>query len=201
MGRVQFKGGTLLAPVPPALVTVGNMEEANVLTVAWTGIICSDPAMTYVSVRPSRHSHKMLQEGGDFVIHLPSAIQAKEVDYCGIFTGAKVNKFEKCGFTLLQSTHVGAPTIAQCPIALECRVTQVISLGSHDMFMAEILGVSAHEELLDEKGKLHMEWANLCAYAHGTYYSIGKELGKFGFSAAKRKGGHHSKKTGGKKRG
>lgn len=196
MGRVQLKGGTLLAPVPPALVTVGSLEEPNVLTVAWTGIICSDPAMTYVSIRPSRHSHGMLKAGGDFVIHLPSASQAKQVDYCGIFTGAKVDKFEKCHFTLLESEHVKAPTIAQCPIALECRVTQVVPLGSHDMFMAEILGVSAHEDLLDDKGKLHMEWANLCAYAHGTYYSIGKELGKFGFSATKRK-----PKKGGKKHG
>lgn len=196
MGRVQLKGGTLLAPVPPALVTVGSLEEPNVLTVAWTGIICSDPAMTYVSIRPSRHSHGMLKAGGDFVIHLPSASQAKLVDYCGIFTGAKVDKFEKCHFTLLESEHVKAPTIAQCPIALECRVTQVVPLGSHDMFMAEILGVSAHEDLLDDKGKLHMEWANLCAYAHGTYYSIGKELGKFGFSATKRK-----PKKGGKKHG
>ena len=196
MGRVQFKGGTLLAPVPPALVTVGSLEEPNVLTVAWTGIICSDPAMTYVSIRPSRHSHGMLKAGGDFVIHLPSASQAKQVDYCGVFTGAKVDKFEKCHFTLLESEHVKAPTIAQCPIALECRVTQVVPLGSHDMFMAEILGVSVHEDLLDDKGKLHMEWANLCAYAHGTYYSIGKELGKFGFSATKRK-----PKKGGKKHG
>lgn len=196
MGRVQFKGGTLLAPVPPALVTVGSLEEPNVLTVAWTGIICSDPAMTYVSIRPSRHSHGMLKAGGEFVIHLPSASQAKQVDYCGVFTGAKVDKFEKCHFTLLESEHVKAPTIAQCPIALECRVTQVVPLGSHDMFMAEILGVSAHEDLLDDKGKLHMEWANLCAYAHGTYYSIGKELGKFGFSATKRK-----PKKGGKKHG
>ena len=196
MGRVQLKGGTLLAPVPPALVTVGSLEEPNVLTVAWTGIICSDPAMTYVSIRPSRHSHGMLKAGGDFVIHLPSASQAKQVDYCGVFTGAKVDKFEKCHFTLLESEHVKAPTIAQCPIALECRVTQVVPLGSHDMFMAEILGVSAHEDLLDDKGKLHMEWANLCAYAHGTYYSIGKELGKFGFSATKRK-----PKKGGKKHG
>ena len=196
MGRVQLKGGTLLAPVPPALVTVGSLEEPNVLTVAWTGIICSDPAMTYVSIRPSRHSHGMLKAGGEFVIHLPSASQAKQVDYCGVFTGAKVDKFEKCHFTLLESEHVKAPTIAQCPIALECRVTQVVPLGSHDMFMAEILGVSAHEDLLDDKGKLHMEWANLCAYAHGTYYSIGKELGKFGFSATKRK-----PKKGGKKHG
>ena len=198
MARISMKGGTLLAPVPPALVTVGKGETANVLTIAWTGIVCSHPAMTYVSIRPERHSHHLLLEGKEFVIHLPSASQAKQVDYCGIFTGAKVNKFEKCGFTLIESEHVETPTIAECPLALECRVTQVVPLGSHDMFMAEILGVTAREELFDDKGKLHLEKANLCAYAHGTYYTIGKEIGTFGFSAAKRKG---KGKKGGKTHG
>ena len=195
MARVSMKGGTLLAPVPPALVTVGKGETVNVLTVAWTGIVCSHPAMTYVSIRPTRHSHHILKEGGEFVIHLPSASQAKQVDYCGIYTGAKVNKFEKCGFTLIESEQVAVPTIEECPLALECRVTQVVPLGSHDMFMAEILGVTAREELFDSQGKLHLERGNLCAYAHGTYYALGKEIGTFGFSAVKRKakgkkGGH-----------
>ena len=173
--------------MPPALVTVGEGEKANVLTVAWTGILASTPPRTYVSIRPARHSYKILKEQGEFVIHLPSAEQARAVDYAGIFTGAKVNKFEKCGFECVPSETVAPPTIAGCPLALECRVTEVIPMGSHDVFMADILRITCHETLLDEKGKIHMERANLLAYAHGEYYTLGKRVGSFGFSAAKKK--------------
>ena len=192
--RKGFAPGTLTAPLPPALVTVGEGESANVLTVAWTGILASTPPRTYVSIRPSRHSYKILKEQGEFVLHLPSAEQAKAVDYAGIFTGAKVNKFEKCGFETVESEAVKPPTIAGCPMALECRVTEVIPMGSHDVFMADILRVTCHETLLDESGKIHMERANLLAYAHGEYYTLGKRVGKFGFSAAKKKK-HPPKKT------
>lgn len=185
--RKGFAPGTLTAPLPPALVTVGEGESANVLTVAWTGILASTPPKTYVSIRPSRHSYKILKEQGQFVLHLPSADQARAVDYAGIFTGAKVNKFEKCGFERVESETVAPPTIAGCPLALECRVTDVIPMGSHDVFMADILRITCHETLLDEKGKIHMEKANLLAYAHGEYYTLGKRVGAFGFSAAKKK--------------
>lgn len=185
--RKGFAPGTLTAPLPPALVTVGEGESANVLTVAWTGILASTPPKTYVSIRPSRHSYKILKETGEFVLHLPSADRARAVDYAGIFTGAKVNKFEKCGFEKVESETVAPPTIAGCPLALECRVTEVIPMGSHDVFMADILRITCHETLLDEKGKIHMEKANLLAYAHGEYYTLGKRVGAFGFSAAKKK--------------
>ena len=194
MARKAMRGGTLLAPVPPALVTVGNLEKSNVLTVAWTGILCSDPALTYVSIRPGRHSHGLLTEGGEFVIHLPSEALARQVDFCGIYTGAKVDKLAKCGLTAIPSEIVAAPTIAECPIALECRVLEVRSLGTHDMFLGEIVAVTADEALFDEKGKLHMERAHLVAYAHGEYYALGRVLGRFGFSTdkgGKRKGGKH----------
>ena len=185
--RKGFAPGTLTAPLPPALVTVGEGETANVLTVAWTGILASTPPRTYVSIRPARHSYKILKEQGEFVIHLPSADMARAVDYAGIFTGAKVNKFEKCGFEKVASETVAPPTIAGCPLALECRVTEIIPMGSHDVFMADILRITCHETLLDEKGKIHMERANLLAYAHGEYYALGKRVGSFGFSAAKKK--------------
>lgn len=185
--RKGFAPGTLTAPLPPALVTVGEGDTANVLTVAWTGILASTPPRTYVSIRPSRHSYGILKEQGEFVIHLPSADMAKAVDYAGIFTGAKVNKFEKCGFATVESETVAPPTIAGCPLALECRVTEVIPMGSHDVFMADILRITCHETLLDENGKIHMERANLLAYAHGEYYTLGKRVGTFGFSAAKKK--------------
>lgn len=185
--RKGFASGTLTAPLPPALVTVGEGEEANVLTVAWTGILASTPPRTYVSIRPSRHSHAILKKQGEFVLHLPSADMAKAVDYAGIFTGAKVNKFAKCGFERVESETVAPPTIANCPMALECRVTEVISMGSHDVFMADILRITCHDTLLDENGKIHMERANLLAYAHGEYYTLGRRVGTFGFSAAKKK--------------
>ena len=197
MARKVMRAGTLLAPVPPALVTVGNIEKHNVLTVAWTGIVCSDPALTYVSVRPSRYSHALLAEGGEFVIHLPSESQARQVDFCGIYTGAKVDKLKKCRLTAIPSEEVAAPTIAECPIALECRVREVRPLGTHDMFLAEIVAVTADEALFDEKGKLHMERAHLVAYAHGEYYGLGRVLGKFGFSTDKGKKGT---RKGGKKK-
>ena len=184
--RKGFAPGTLTAPLPPALVTVGEGDAANVLTVAWTGILASTPPRTYVSIRPSRHSYGILKEQGEFVVHLPSADMAKAVDFAGIFTGAKVNKFEKCGFETVESETVAPPTIAGCPLALECRVTEVIPMGSHDVFMADILRITCHETLLDENGKIHMERANLLAYAHGEYYTLGKRIGKFGFSVKKK---------------
>ena len=179
--------GTLEAPIPPAMVTVGDFDNANVLTIAWTGILASQPPKTYVSIRPCRHSYEILKQGGEFVINLPSVSLAREVDFVGIYTGAKMDKFEKCGLIKQKSQHVAPPTIAQCPVALECRVCQVIPMGTHDVFIADILGVSCHDSLFDEDGKLHFERADLLAYAHGEYYSLGEVVGRFGFSTDKPK--------------
>lgn len=189
MGRIELKGGALTAPLPPALVTVGEGDEANILTVAWTGILSTVPPRTYISVRKRRHSHALLTRCGEFVIHLPPTSLVREVDFCGMYTGAKVKKLERCGFTQIPSVTVGAPTIAECPIALECRVREVAPMGSHDVFFADILRVTADERLFDETGKLHIERADLLAYAHGDYYSLGRRLGGFGFSARKKKSG------------
>lgn len=188
MKRIDFNAGALTAPIPPAIVTVGEGEKANMLTVAWTGILATVPPKTYISVRPSRHSHALLLEYGEFVINLPSVELAKKVDYVGIYTGKKVDKFEKCGLTKQKSKVVGAPTVGECPIALECRVTERIPMGSHDVFIADIVSVSAREELVDRDGKLHFEKADLLAYAHGEYYSLGERVGRFGFSTDKDKG-------------
>ena len=186
-GRVKLKGGALLSPVPPALVTVTDGDKANVLTVAWTGILATTPPTTYISVRPRRYSYQLLQNSREFVIHLPPASLAREVDYCGTFTGAKVDKFEKCRFTLLPSDKVAAPTLAECPLALECRVKEILPMGSHDVFISEIISVSADERLFDCNGKLRLERANLLAFGHGEYYALGKRVGVFGFSAVKRR--------------
>ena len=183
--RVYLKGGALTAPLPPAMVTVGDMESSNVLTVAWTGILSTVPPRTYISVRPSRHSYGMLLERGEFVINLPSEDMARTVDFVGIYTGAKMDKFERCGLTRIKSKEVAAPTIAECPFALECRVTEVIKMGSHDVFIADIVSTSASSEIMDGDGKLRLDRAGLLAYAHGEYFALGEKLGRFGFSTDK----------------
>ncbi len=186
MGRIVWRGGALLAPLPPALVSCGVGEQTNLLTVAWTGILSTVPPKTYISVRPERHSHGLLLENGEFVIHLCGAEMARTVDFCGMYTGRKVHKIERCGLHTLPSESVSVPTIAECPLALECRVCERVPLGSHDMFIADITAVTLDERLLDEKGTLHLERAGLLAYAHGHYYALGRQLAKFGFSAVKK---------------
>ena len=187
MKRINLNPGTLLCPLPAVMVSVGDMEESNIITVAWTGILSSDPARAYISVRPSRHSHKFLKEKGEFVINLTTEELARATDYSGIFTGAKVDKFEKCRLTKCESSCVSAPTIAEAPISLECRVFEVKESGTHDIFLADIVNVSCREELMDEKGKICLERAKLITYSHGEYYALGRRIGKFGFSAAKKK--------------
>ena len=185
MGRKSFKPGTLHAPLPAVMATVGTMDNANIITVAWTGILSSDPARTYISVRPSRYSHKLLSENGEFVINLTTEALARATDYAGIYTGAKVDKFEKLGLTKVPSEAVATPTIAESPLALECRVFEVLHFGTHDVFMADIVSVSCDDSILDEKGKICLERAGLMAYAHGEYFALGKSIGRFGFSATR----------------
>ncbi len=188
MSKIKWKGGTLLAPVPPALVSCGSMESPNMLTVAWTGIVNSDPPMTYVSIRPSRHSYQLIKESGEFVINLPSSHIIRSIDFCGVRSGRDVNKFEACHLTPETATAVKCPMVAESPVSLECRVTKVIPLGSHDMFLAEIVAVNVSEALVDDAGKLHLEKAALAAYSHGDYFSLGKKIGSFGYSVKKKKG-------------
>ena len=186
MTKLEWKGGTLLAPVPPALVTCGSMEKPNVLTVAWTGILCSDPPKTYVSVRPTRYSYGLIKESGEFVINVPTVSLARAVDTCGVYSGKDKNKFELCSLTPEKGFQVAAPTIAESPLSLECRVTDTVDLGSHTMFIADILCVDVDETLVDESGKLCLEKVKLLAYSHGEYYELGKKLGNFGWSVKKK---------------
>ena len=186
MAKLQWKPGTLLAPAPPALVSCGTMEEHNVLTAAWTGIVNSEPPMTYVSIRPQRHSHSIIKEKGEFVINLPTEAIVKATDLCGVKSGRDVDKFALAGLTAEPSNLVAAPGIAECPISLECKVREVTHLGSPDMFLADIVAVDVDPKYVDEKGALHMEKAGLLAYAHGAYFGLGKQLGTFGFSVRKK---------------
>ena len=190
MARRYLKGGALTAPLPPALVSVGDGEEANLITIGWTGILATVPPTTYISVRPERYSHKLLEKNGEFVIHLASEELAPAVDYCGIYTGAKVDKFKECALSPIPSEHVKCPTVAECPVAIECRVREVVPMGSHDVFVADIVGASVDEKYFDEAGKIHLEWAHLLAYMHGEYFTIGRRVGKFGYAAtSSEKGG------------
>ena len=187
MARRNIGTGVLTAPLPPVMVTVKSGERVNILTIGWTGILSTHPPRTYISVRPCRYSYELLKESGEFVINLTKASQAKIVDYVGIYTGKKVDKFRVTGLTAVPSKEVGAPTIAECPLALECRVCEVIPMGTHDVFVADIVSVSADEEIIDEEGKLRLDKADLLAYAHGEYFALGEKLGSFGFSTKKEK--------------
>ncbi len=187
MAKIKWKGGAMLSPLPPAMVSCSDGEKNNIITVAWTGIVNTIPPKTYISVRPSRHSHKLIKESGEFVINLTTRELVRHADWCGVYTGARVDKFARCGLHAEGASEVGCPLIAESPLSLECRVFDVIPLGSHDMFLADIVAVDVDESLLDEKGKLHLERAGLVAYSHGDYFELGKKIGTFGFSVAKKK--------------
>ncbi|MBP3448588.1 MAG: flavin reductase family protein [Clostridia bacterium] len=185
--KQHWKGGTLLAPIPPALVTVGTMEHPNVLTVAWTGILNTIPPKTYISVRKERYSYPMLVEQKEFVINLPSANLVRAVDFCGVRSGKDIDKFKEMNLTSVPAEKVSAPLISECPLQLECKVTDTVDLGTHTMFVADIVGMDVAEECINQSGKLEIEKCNLLAFAHGEYFTLGKKVGTFGYSVRKRK--------------
>ncbi len=187
MAKIKWRGGAMLSPVPPTMVTCSHNGEDNVFTVAWTGITNTIPPKTYISVRPSRHSHAMIRESGEFAINLTGKALVRAADYCGVHTGAKMNKFERCQLEKEPASEIACPILAASPLALECRVTDVIPLGSHDMFLADIVAIDVDEALVDGNGKLHLEKADLVAYAHGDYFELGRCIGTFGYSVAKKK--------------
>ena len=187
MAKQFWKGSALLAPVPAALVTCGTVEHPNVLTIGWTGIVCTRPPMTYISVRPERYSHDIIRDSGEFVINLTTSAMVRETDLCGVKSGRDTDKFALCGFHAVPAVKVGAPLIEECPVSLECRITESKLLGSHTMFLAEIVGVDADEKYIDSKGKLNLQQCGLAAYAHGEYFALGRKLGDFGFSVRKKK--------------
>ena len=187
MSKLQWKGSTLLAPVPAALVSCGTLEKPNALTIAWTGITCSDPPMTYISVRPERYSYDIIKKSGEFVINLTSGAMARATDLCGVRSGREMDKLAATGLTVEPAKEIAAPVIAQSPLALECRVKQIIPLGSHDLFLAQVVACDVDESLLDENGKLCLDKAKLIVYSHGEYLALGKKLGTFGYSVRKKK--------------
>lgn len=185
--KQKWKGGTLIAPVPAVMVSCGSMEKPNIITVAWTGIVNSNPPKTYISVRPERFSYNIIKESGKFVINLTTASLVRKADFCGVRSGRDVDKFAECQLTAVPALELeDTPMIAESPIALECRVTEIIPLGTHDMFLADIVAVDVDDSIVNESGALRIEKADLAAYAHGQYFALGKKLGSFGFSVKKK---------------
>ncbi|MDA3850514.1 MAG: flavin reductase family protein [Spirochaetaceae bacterium] len=186
--RVNWKAGTLIYPVPAVMVSCGTMEKSNIITVAWTGTINTNPPMCYISIRPERYSYSMIKESGEFIINLTTRELARATDWCGVKSGKDYNKFKKMNLTAIEGTQVKAPGIVQSPLQLECRVTEIKELGSHHMFLAEVLCVTVDPKYLDkDTGAFDMNKAGLLAFSHGKYYGLTQPLGKFGYSIQKKK--------------
>lgn len=188
MAKQQWKAGNMVYPLPAVMVSVtdGNGND-NIITVAWVGTVCTNPAMVSISVRPERHSYDMIRTTGEFVINLTTEKLAYATDYCGVRSGKDIDKFKEMKLTKEQASFVKAPMIGESPVNIECKVKSVEELGSHHMFLAEVLTVHADEAYMDETGKFDLNSANPLIYSHGEYYSIGNKLGKFGYSVKKSK--------------
>ncbi|HAE80442.1 MAG: flavin reductase family protein [Clostridium sp.] len=192
-----WKPGNMLYPVPAVMVTVQDGEgKSNIITIAWTGTVCTNPPMLYISVRPERYSYHMLEETGEFVVNMTTKKLAKAADYCGVRSGRDVDKWKETGLTPEKAQAVSVPLIAESPVNIECRVKDVLKLGSHHMFLAEVLAVDVDESLLDMGGRLALEKAEPVVYSHGEYYGLSELMGTFGWSVRKKKRGVHGKKNG-----
>ena len=186
MEKEVWKPGTLVYPVPAVLVSCGDGKEDNILTIAWTGTICTDPAMTYISVRKERHSYDIIKRTGEFCINLTTKDLAYATDYAGVKSGKDENKIEKLGLHLENGKNKYAKLIKESPVNIECKVTEIKELGSHDMFLAEVIAVNVDKKYFDENGSFDMEKCGLISYMHGKYYELGNNIGKFGFSVKKK---------------
>ncbi len=186
MGKVTWKPGTFLYPLPAVMVSCGTMEKSNIITVAWTGILNTNPPMVYISVRPSRYSYQLIKEQGEFVINLTNKNLARATDWCGVKTGAKVDKFKEMKLHKEKAKFVKCPMIKESPVSVECKVKEIRNMGSHDMFIAEILSIDSDERYIDEKGAFDISKCDLITYSNGHYYQLGKKIGKFGFSVKKK---------------
>lgn len=195
MAKVLWRPGNMLYPLPVVMVSLRGLDEQkNIITIAWTGTVCSDPPMVSISVRPERHSWKMLMDTREFVINLTTRKLAYATDFCGVKSGRDIDKFKELNLTAVPGVKTKAPMIAESPVNIECRVTQVISLGTHDMFLAKVAAVHADEQYLDEKGSFHLEQADPIVYSHGAYLTTGERIGSFGYSVRKENRKEYKKK-------
>lgn len=189
MAKIAFKPGTLIYPLPAVMVSCGDSpDNYNIITIGWTGTICSDPPMCYISVRPERHSYDIIKRTGEFVINITTEALARPTDWCGVRSGRDYNKFKEMHLTPEPAQLLKAPLIAESPLSIECRVKQVMPLGSHDMFIADVVAIDAEEKLIDKStGQFQLNHAQPLAYSHGKYYGLGEKIGGFGFSVKKKK--------------
>ena len=196
MGKQVWKAGNMVYPLPAVMVSTADKNgSSNILTIAWTGTICTNPAMVYISVRPERYSYHMIKESGEFVINLTTERLARATDYCGVRSGKEVDKWKEAHLTPAKAEKLAyAPVIEECPVNIECKVTEIKELGSHHMFLAEVLAVQIDEEYLNEKNKFELNKTGLMVYSHGEYLSLGKKIGTFGHSVKKKKSKSKQKK-------
>ena len=187
MSKQMWKPGTLLYPIPAVMVSCGTMEKSNIITVAWTGILNTDPAMVYISVRPSRYSYNLIKEQGEFIINLTTKDLVKATDWCGVRSGAQYDKFKEMNLHKEKANFVKCPMIKESPVSIECKVKEIKELGSHNMFIADVLAINADEKYIDEKGAFDISKCDLISYSNGGYYTQGKKIGKFGYSVQKNK--------------
>ncbi len=187
MSKVMWKPGNFLYPIPAVLVSCGTMEESNLITVAWTGILNTNPAMVYISVRPTRHSYEIIKKQGEFVINLTTEKLAYATDWCGVKSGKDHDKFQEMHLTKEKANFVKCPLIKESPVSVECKVKEIREFDSHHMFIAEVISIDADEQYIDEKGAFDISKCNLISYSNGGYYTMGKKIGKFGFSVEKKK--------------
>ena len=187
MGKITWKPGTFISPIPAVMVSCGTMEKSNIITVAWTGIINTNPAMVYISVRPTRYSYNLIKDQGEFVINLTTKSLTRATDWCGVKSGANVDKFKEMKLHKEKASIVKCPMIQESPVSVECKVKEIKELGSHTMFIAEVVAINVDEKYIDNKGAFDITKCDLMAYANGNYLAMGKKLGKFGFSVKKKK--------------
>lgn len=188
MSKTSWKPGTMIYPLPAVMVSCGTMESSNIITIAWTGTINTNPPMCYISVRPERHSYDLIKESGEFVINITTKELAFATDWCGVKSGREFDKFKKMGLTRETGQKVKAPLIKESPLNIECIVKEIIPLGSHHMFISEVIAINAEEKLIEvQSNYFHLNHAGLITYSHGKYYTIGEKIGKFGYSVAKKR--------------
>ena len=187
MPKKIWKSGTFIYPIPAVMVSCGDMKKSNILTVAWTGIINTSPAKVYVSIRPERYSYDIIKENKEFVINLTNKELAFATDWCGVKSGLQYDKFKEMKLTKEKCEFVKAPRIKEAPVSIECKVSEIIELGTHHMFIADVLSIDADEKYIDERGAFDISKCNLIAYANGGYYQLGRKIGKFGYSVQKKK--------------
>ncbi len=188
MGKQTFKPGNMLYPLPAVMVSCqGNDEKPNIITVAWAGTVCTNPPMLSISVRPERYSYHLIEESGEFVANLTTQDLVRATDFCGVRSGRDLDKFKECHLTPLPSKCIKAPGIAESPVNIECKVREIKPLGSHTMFLADVVNVTIDDTYLDENGRFHLNQSGLVTYSHGEYFLLGKKLGTFGYSVAKKK--------------